>query len=97
MLPPAVEIQTEYIIVILAAFLPASLAFLAWIVREMGKQQIITAAQGVQINAQHETILSQQTAIMTQNAMIQAQQLVVTDMNVRLRVVEDKVSKRDVG
>lgn len=91
-----VTIPTEYVVAVLPIALVMLVGLLTWAVRELGRIQIISAAQGRDINAQHDIQVAQSTALMaqaatiTQNSLdIAVQRQATTGLERRLKVVED--------
>lgn len=76
----------------LFSVIPVTLTFLtgllAWIVKEMGKQQSVTAAMSERINAHQETQLAQAQTLAAQATILSAQAALLAGMEARLRGME---------
>lgn len=84
----AANIPDSYLVGVLPVVLVALIGLMTWMVREMGKIQIINAAQGRDINAQHDLILAQQATIAAQAIVLTQQAVQLGEHAARLRVLE---------
>lgn len=84
----AAEIPDAYLVAALPVVLVAIIGLMTWMVREMGKIQIINAAQGRDINAQHDLIVAQQATMAAQAIVLTQQAIQLGEHAARLRVLE---------
>lgn len=84
----AAEIPDGYLIAILPVCFVSLITLVCWIVKEMGKIQIVNAAMQVQVNLQHEAQNAQAQLLSAQAATLLAQTTALTSMDYRLRAVE---------
>lgn len=86
--PFAVEIPDGYLFSVIPVALTFLVGLLAWIVREMGKQQMVTAAMAERINAQHELEMAQAAILTAQATTLTTQAVTLAGHEARLQALE---------